>query len=654
MLRRMNGPASPSRRALAATIVLFGCGATKAPEAPETPGLRVQPEWLTFTCVAPGCETEASVELEVIGNRDIAVKRLLLTPENADFEVVEGIEAPAVVAAGTKLPLTVRYRPSAVPLTSEFEVVLTYSDASTDESDPMRIEPGELRVPVILRIWGETTLQFAPDPVNFGYVPVGSVGVVDLDLTHTGRGTLGLRFAGGAADSDELETTDLAGLDLQPGEQTQIQMRYRPTSSSVLDVTFTADTSAGPFPLQVRGTSLPEGRLAVTPAVAELDEIPLNQTRTYRFQLENQGGAPLTVSGLTFEASENALGAEIRAADALDLPITLDTFASAPFVVEVRGDRAGPIGGNLVFDSSAGRTAIAYRGLVTEPMLAVSPDPVEFDGVTEGWSDAQLVTLENTGHGDLTILGAEIVDGSSELFSIGRTATFPIVLSRGQRTSIEVVFRANALASFEGGLGITYEGLQNEFLVIPLRGRGTDCAEACDLANASPVCTNDTCAIGACAPGWRDADGRAETGCECGDRGGPVGNFCGDARDLGSFVDDDNRDLRLSGALEDADDEDVYRFFARDEAFASVAFEVEVALESPDPNVELCVTWKPSGERNPECTFDTEPMCPADRRFIREDGFGTDSAEVLVQVRFRGDGSDQCPGYELFIRNGRR
>ncbi|UJR87117.1 hypothetical protein [Sandaracinus amylolyticus] len=40
------------------------------------------------------------------------------------------------------------------------------------------------------------------------------------------------------------------------------------------------------------------------------------------------------------------------------------------------------------------------------------------------------------------------------------------------------------------------------------------CGNACDLANAGEVCTNGTCDVGSCMPGFDNCDGQAATGCE--------------------------------------------------------------------------------------------------------------------------------------------
>src|SRR5262249_34075051 len=41
-----------------------------------------------------------------------------------------------------------------------------------------------------------------------------------------------------------------------------------------------------------------------------------------------------------------------------------------------------------------------------------------------------------------------------------------------------------------------------------------DCGVGCDLANAAESCTNGTCMLGTCAPGYGNCDGNPATGCE--------------------------------------------------------------------------------------------------------------------------------------------
>jgi formylglycine-generating enzyme required for sulfatase activity len=58
------------------------------------------------------------------------------------------------------------------------------------------------------------------------------------------------------------------------------------------------------------------------------------------------------------------------------------------------------------------------------------------------------------------------------------------------------------------------------------------CGRACALANASPVCGNGACAIGACAPGYADCDGVAANGCEVDLTTVASCGACGNACDL--------------------------------------------------------------------------------------------------------------------------
>ena len=66
---------------LFALIALAACGqsTTGSPMLePKPAGLESDPKWLTYTCVEPGCDTTLTANVSAIGDRDIAVKRIVL------------------------------------------------------------------------------------------------------------------------------------------------------------------------------------------------------------------------------------------------------------------------------------------------------------------------------------------------------------------------------------------------------------------------------------------------------------------------------------------------------------------------------------------------------------------------------------------------
>ncbi len=140
--------------ALGCSLVnLTGCGdppPARMELEPESNGIRSTPKWLTFTCVEPGCATTLTSTIVVVGNRDVAITRIVLSDRDRDdFEVRPKSSPPFILKTGETLPIEVDYNPTGDPRLGDIDLRIAFTDASASEEDEDKIPPGELLVPLV-------------------------------------------------------------------------------------------------------------------------------------------------------------------------------------------------------------------------------------------------------------------------------------------------------------------------------------------------------------------------------------------------------------------------------------------------------------------------------------------------------------------------
>src|SRR5256885_1802699 len=122
--------------------------------------------------------------------------------------------------------------------------------------------------------------------------------------------------------------------------------------------------------------------------------------------LTNTGRGPLTISTLRFSGPDAA-----DFSQGVDCPVSPDSLAAGArctIYVAFTPDSAGPKSATLAIgddDPSSPQTiALGGNGTVGAGVATLSQNSLTFAGRPVGWrSDAQLVTLTNTGAGPLTI-----------------------------------------------------------------------------------------------------------------------------------------------------------------------------------------------------------------------------------------------------------
>ena len=625
---------------------------------PKPPGLEAEPRWLTYTCVEPGCDTMLTVHIEVLGPRDVAVKRIVLSEsERNDFQVVPELEPPFIIESGNRFRIDVRYAPDGDPRLGDLNLRITFTDASASESGE-RIPPGELVVPLVRRLVGEPLLKANPVHLNFGAVLPQADKTLPLALENAGFGNVGLVIDNVEVEPDTvLSVENMPATALVPGQSWDLNIVYAPTEEAYLDGTITVIPAQGPesaATVTVQGTSISDPSLLPQPEAVDFGEVPVGTETARTLALVNRGAEDLIIHGvdltdsvvggtLTAGLTRGATTATVTALQQIE--VELDLAAQAPgeintYVRISSNDPEQPI------------VDVPVIGLMTKPVVEVSPATLDFGPVPRGWTLVRSIEISNVGHGELSLTNVGMILGSSQLFTMRTVPSLPISLRHNQRVGIEIEFRSEAEAVFNGTLAIDSNDPETPFLEIPVAATGASCDEGCPIANGTPTCSSGLCAIDSCDPDWYDADLDPSTGCECREVGNDPGEFCAEGIYLGTLDDEGDR-ATYTGILPTEDDIDTIRFFGEDKfQFGSDDFDVRVTLESSDPGIRFCAYRHDTDQHLNECFWENE-RCPTNLSFRRDGSSGpTDSADFSIKVYREPGSAPSCATYTLFMRNG--
>lgn len=620
-------------------------------------GLRALPRQLAFTCVVPGCDTKLVVKVQSTVNRRVAIKRVVLSKDNdPEYVITPSQTVPFILGAAADFSIDVQYSPMSAPAADDVKVLVDYTDASPDETDPDRLAPAELEIPIIRRLVGEPALAVTPETLNFGLVPPGQTKRLEVVARNVGFGNIAL--AVDKADAgDGWVSVQLPFAALVPDAGAPVGVTFAPTMRGYYkgEVLLGSSTPAvGEVLFDVEGTSNIDGVLVVEPEERTIDfgDVPRGQLRTITVQLANLGGNPVSVNSVTvMDASNNVRAALPNGATS----VTVESLKRVPIVLTLDASTAGLVDAKLIIvssDAARPQLEVPIRGTITEPRLAVTPGMLDWGNTPLGWQVVKPLELRNSGFGPLTIRRITFVGGTSNLFSLQNAPALPATLATGARASIEIEFRAGTMSAFGGSLSIESDDVTQQILEVPLSATGVSCNAGCMVAHATPSCMNGQCAIAMCNAGWYDTDSMASNGCECNETGTDPSNFCSMGEFKGTLKDTSGGTAQHVGMVPLANDVDWIRFYAEDaNNFLSDDFDVRINLASADPDIEMCIYRHRTGSHDSSCYMEGESC--GSRSYRRNGSIGTDDgADFDIKIYRRANSAPRCISYTLSMSNG--
>jgi len=480
-----------------------------------------------------------------------------------------------------------------------------------------------------------------------------------VTVRNSGFGNIALEVDGADAGTAAIQVDFSGNKALVPDGGFDLPVTWAPLTETYLSgaLTLTSSTpDVDPRVVKVEGTSITTPHISFEPAAGiDLKEVPRTKQVTKQATIVNQGGLPLTLSALSVTDPSMQVTAQVDGG--VMLPLTLQPLERVPVDVHLAAQTPGPFDATLTVTSDdPGQSSVDLHvhGTVTEPQLTLTPSSLDWGTVPMGWVVVKPVELKNTGYGALTVKNIRLVAGTSSLFTLRNVPSLPMVLERDQRIAVEVEFRAEVTAAFNGALSVESDDPVNGFAEVPLTAASGSCMDGCPIANGTPSCTTSgACEVGSCNAGYHDTNADASDGCECQEPNTDPGEFCSTGVYKGTLRDSSNTTVTQVGIIHDNADLDYVWFFAEDAAqFLTDDFDVRISLSSPDPGIQMCVYRHPTSNHDPSC-FLTEETCPTNRAYRKNGGLITDdSADFVIKVYRTTSSAPTCTSYTLFMSNG--
>ena len=240
-------------------------------------------------------------------------------------------------------------------------------------------------------------IAVSPAAVRFGEVAWGSENTATVTITNEGQGILLLDSPslenGGAA----LTVSRLASPSLAAGESTELVVTWLATDGGSLDDVLDIGSNDPDEPVVgvPIGGSLPPGDIVVTPTAYDFGTIPVAATDSTVVTVSNVGAGPLTVSSMTFSATDADL-AVFDAGALATTPVVLDPGGSTEMIVTYTPtDGTGDEGTLAIFsddpDTDEAGTVFTGKGEDPDPCLGLTQHvkvTLTADDAWQGWMDS--------------------------------------------------------------------------------------------------------------------------------------------------------------------------------------------------------------------------------------------------------------------------
>jgi hypothetical protein len=469
---------------------------------------------LDFGIVPVGEHRDGSFTLGNCGLQELRVTGIALTPDSSvDFTLVGPLDFPVVIQPGDSIEVTARYAPAQGG--SDQGGVAIFSDDPA--SDPVTGLTGVVSL-VGRGLVLECDILAAPFSLSFGGVVQGQSDTMMLLLSNNGNHTCTFLGAEVSQNTPEGEFSVLAappaGTTFEPGDVLQLEVLYAPTAlgADAGVLTITGNDKDGPtidVPLSGEGVATAVCDLQVAPSSLRFGTTKLNSTRSLYVQLENTGNAPCRVDSY-----------ELRFGFLFPHQFTLTNAPPAPFIVARRGQAGSRIDLEVTFAPSTlnlhaaalwitsndpdlqqsgsnpwdqfscmlpqppapGQACVPISGLSAESAIEVVPSRLDFGLVTLGCnSPEQHVTVYNLGTYELNVSDIYLENPADGNFEIRQAPATPFVLAGGQSFQVRLRYHPQDLNTHRNALYIVSDASNEQMLIVPLFGRGTNVSQQTDI-----------------------------------------------------------------------------------------------------------------------------------------------------------------------------
>lgn len=416
---------------------------------------------IDFGVVPFGQTVEASIVIRSVGSAPLDVNS---APETGHPSITFAPETwSGTLAVDTEQRITVSFSPG-VPEA----VTAVYRVNSNDVEVPS--------IPVIVTGSGVApTLCLDPPALDFGQVRLGafaertvtleSCGSVAFELTGTSI-VMGPEYA--------VQMPPSLPMTLEPGATLDVTVRYTPVDPGRDDARLQLSSSGADVYVALTGEAL-SCNLSVAPARVAFNPVAAGQSATRPILVENSGSETCEVTSAVLGMGSSS---DFSLVNLPSFPATVAPGQSITLDVQYQPSDAGNDLGNVIISGTdpgepTHQVDLSGRRLgIGECALVITPDPINFGGVTAGSSQALQVNLQNVGNSRCTVSQVSLASSSSRAFRISQVQV-PMLIAAGATRQVELTFSPTDAQPHTGELEV-YTGLiplSPDFMV-PISGFG--------------------------------------------------------------------------------------------------------------------------------------------------------------------------------------
>ena len=242
---------------------------------------------------------------------------------------------------------------------------------------------------------------------------------------------------------------------LGAGQSISVPVVFKPAATGPLAATLTATLGTGakvPFSLSGRGQT-GAAKLEGAPTVLSFGGTAVGSSVSATATFTNVGASPLEVDGASapgspFVVESGALpkaGSHLGAGESITIPVSFEPTAIGSYT------------GSLELQTSAGAAAVQLTGAAAPPgVLQISPEALEYGGVTVGGETTRSFTVSNTGGVAITIFKSKPPDGGE--FAATTALPEDTTIAAGESLVESVRFAPTATGAASGSWLINGEG----------------------------------------------------------------------------------------------------------------------------------------------------------------------------------------------------
>ncbi|MCK6621613.1 MAG: choice-of-anchor D domain-containing protein [Calditrichaceae bacterium] len=435
------------------------------------PDIAARPVPLDLGNVLLGQETTGIVRIFNEGRAPLTISDTAFAGQYAYlFSIVSMPPLPAVLPPDTaiKLPITIRFRPDSLQLKTA-ELHISSNDPDED--------------PYIITLRGtgvQPAIAANPGALDFDSVRVRTDSVMVLEIRNSGSATLVVQdtfMAGEDAGHFSIVNIPQLPFSVTPnGEPVPISVRFSPKDLGPKLAAFRIFSNAPQSPLDVPLSGIGvEPDIAASPDTLNFGKVVLNTGEDRSLILLNEGGAVLTVNGVTIAGEKPELFSFVNLPG---LPFTILPDQTVSVTVRFTPDSLGEKSAELRFlsdDPDEPTLAVPAIGIGAIPIITLGADTLSFGNTGVNLLKILPLRITNPGSAPLEISDTLFSGENGEDFTLVDFPPLPLIIpEEGGEQEILVGFRPGSAGFKNALLQILSNDPANPLVGVALDGRGVN------------------------------------------------------------------------------------------------------------------------------------------------------------------------------------